>query len=435
MAVEYIPKVSVVIPVWNPGPGIVRCIESLRTQTLRDIELIFVDDCDPSDAMSPVRSAATEDPRIRIIENEENLGEGASRNRGIEAARGFYIASADPDDYMALDFLERLYSKAEAEGFPDIVKGSSLTVDESGILTNYQYENEMSRRIEEGLSRGEPLAALFNARHFSALYLREFLMQHTVRYGSSRVACDTTFLLCACTAAKSFVMIDADYYYVMREGAATSIYTPARLRECGKALDEMVDFSIEHGLTHPAFIRYYRRKLTNWANIGRKAVNTGSDATLVAEQLDALAEKAKRLPFADELGSESLMLRILLDFGADDLLRLYPMLGTTSKASDHADAISAWIDIAQANPVLAKKNEFTDAFYHTFKNCVRNLTVEGFAEGSTDERKAALDEIRADLKRVPFLRKLSVRDLRITIFAAGGPNLFTLRERARKSFR
>lgn len=61
------PQVSVIIPVWNPGEGISRCVESLRNQTLADIEMIFVDDCGTDGAMNVVRAAAVEDPRIRII--------------------------------------------------------------------------------------------------------------------------------------------------------------------------------------------------------------------------------------------------------------------------------------------------------------------------------------------------------------------------------
>ena len=73
-------KASVIVPVWNPGPGILRCIESLRNQTLKEIEMIFVDDCGTDDSMDKVRTAATEDPRIRILKNEENVGSGPSRD-------------------------------------------------------------------------------------------------------------------------------------------------------------------------------------------------------------------------------------------------------------------------------------------------------------------------------------------------------------------
>ena len=103
MTIEKTPKilVSVIVPVWNPGPGISRCIESLQNQTLNEIEMIFVDDCGTDDSMDKVRAAAAEDTRIRIIVNEENIGAGPSRNKGIEAARGEYLSFVDPDDYVS----------------------------------------------------------------------------------------------------------------------------------------------------------------------------------------------------------------------------------------------------------------------------------------------------------------------------------------------
>ena len=82
------PAVSVIIPVYNPGPGIERCIDSLRNQTLQDIEMIFVDDRGSDGAMEKVKAAAAEDPRIRILTNPRNLDEGPSRNAGFTAARG-----------------------------------------------------------------------------------------------------------------------------------------------------------------------------------------------------------------------------------------------------------------------------------------------------------------------------------------------------------
>lgn len=128
------PKVSIIVPVWNPGPGISRCVESLRGQTLEDIEMIFVDDCGTDNAMDVVRAAAVEDPRIRIITNVENIGAGASRNLDIEATRGEYLSFVDSDDYVDSDFMEVLYLKGKAEDL-DIVKGGYV----------YEYKEETTK--------------------------------------------------------------------------------------------------------------------------------------------------------------------------------------------------------------------------------------------------------------------------------------------------
>ncbi|MBQ9058034.1 MAG: glycosyltransferase family 2 protein, partial [Atopobiaceae bacterium] len=97
-----------IVPVWNPGEEIIRCIDTLRNQTLRNIEMLFIDDCGTDDSMEHVARAAEEDPRIRIIRNPENLGVGAARNIGIDLANGLYLSFVDPDDYLAEDFLETL---------------------------------------------------------------------------------------------------------------------------------------------------------------------------------------------------------------------------------------------------------------------------------------------------------------------------------------
>lgn len=105
-------KVSVILPVYNVEKFIGRCIESLKVQTLNDLEFIFVDDCGKDSSMKHVEEFAASDSRVRIIRNDKNMGAGASRNAGIEAAQGRYLSFIDPDDYISSDFFVRLYSKA-----------------------------------------------------------------------------------------------------------------------------------------------------------------------------------------------------------------------------------------------------------------------------------------------------------------------------------
>ena len=105
-------KVSVIVPVYHPGAGLAKCMQMLRGQTLPEIELIFVDDRGSDEDASLIQKAASDDPRIILIRNAENLGPGPSRNRGIAAASGEYLAFADADDYPAEDFLALLYAKA-----------------------------------------------------------------------------------------------------------------------------------------------------------------------------------------------------------------------------------------------------------------------------------------------------------------------------------
>lgn len=94
------PKVSIVIPVYNVQDYIARCLESCINQTLRDIEIIIVDDCGSDDSIKIAKEYAAKDTRISIIHNPKNLGTFHARKYGILKARAEFCMFADPDDYF-----------------------------------------------------------------------------------------------------------------------------------------------------------------------------------------------------------------------------------------------------------------------------------------------------------------------------------------------
>ena len=92
------PKVSIIVPIYNAGKFLEKCLDTLVNQTLKDIEIILVLDC-PTDGSDRIaREYAEKDPRIRLIVNEQNLNIGLSRNEGLKIARGEYIGFSDHDD-------------------------------------------------------------------------------------------------------------------------------------------------------------------------------------------------------------------------------------------------------------------------------------------------------------------------------------------------
>lgn len=106
-------KVSVIIPVYNGADKLSRCLDSLRGQTLRDIEMIFVDDASSDGTPEMLAQAAREDARIRVITHTENLTASVSRNEGIRAAQGEYITFVDGDDTLLPEALEELVAEME----------------------------------------------------------------------------------------------------------------------------------------------------------------------------------------------------------------------------------------------------------------------------------------------------------------------------------
>lgn len=107
------PKVSIVIPVYNCEAFLPACIDSLRAQTLSDIEMIFVCDASPDNSLALLRAAEQEDARIRVIAFPENRGVSAARNAGLDAAQGEYIGFCDSDDWVEPQMFEKLVALAE----------------------------------------------------------------------------------------------------------------------------------------------------------------------------------------------------------------------------------------------------------------------------------------------------------------------------------
>lgn len=114
------PKVSVIVPVYNAEQKLNRCIESLLSQTLKEMEFIFVNDASTDGSLQILIDAEAVDDRIKVIDCSENGGAGGARNVGLKYAVGEYIGFVDSDDFIKNDMYEALYTKAK-EGDYDIV--------------------------------------------------------------------------------------------------------------------------------------------------------------------------------------------------------------------------------------------------------------------------------------------------------------------------
>lgn len=111
------PKVSIIIPVYNAEKYIEKCARSLFSQTLDNIEYVFVDDCSPDRSIRMMQEVLEEYPerktQVKILENDHNIGVGQTRQRGIDAAIGEYIIHCDPDDWVDTEMYEMLYDRAK----------------------------------------------------------------------------------------------------------------------------------------------------------------------------------------------------------------------------------------------------------------------------------------------------------------------------------
>ena len=99
-------KVTVLVAVYNATAYLAECLDSLLAQTLRDIQIICVDDCSTDDSLSILREYAQQDERIEVMHLDENHGQAYARNEGLKIAKGDYVCFLDADDWYAADALE-----------------------------------------------------------------------------------------------------------------------------------------------------------------------------------------------------------------------------------------------------------------------------------------------------------------------------------------
>ena len=136
--IKYTPKVSVVVPVYNVEPYLEECLNSIIKQTLKEIEIICVNDGSPDGSGKILDKYAEKDKRIKII-NQKNQGLSCSRNNALTVAQGEYVAFLDSDDYWHKDTLKILYKQAHGNDLDMLSFGGVNFIDGSRELQENPY--------------------------------------------------------------------------------------------------------------------------------------------------------------------------------------------------------------------------------------------------------------------------------------------------------
>lgn len=196
------PKVSVILPVYNVAPYIEKCIESLLSQTLKDIEFIFIDDCSPDNSIEIIQKY--KDPRIKIIRHETNKYTAEARNTGINNATGEYISFVDPDDYIDKDFLFKLYTLAKSNN-ADIAKGIYINIPSNKVFNN----NEAIKTNKYN----------FHFAMWTAIYKKELITKNNIRFSIDTICGQFPMVH---FANKIVTCDDAIYYYVKHQNSCVN---------------------------------------------------------------------------------------------------------------------------------------------------------------------------------------------------------------------
>lgn len=198
-------KVSVIIPVYNAQKYLEKCLNSVVSQTLKDIEIICVDDGSSDSSPDILQSFAKKDSRV-IIKRQKNLFAGAARNNGMDTARGKYFVFWDSDDFFEKNALEVLYNKCEKERADMCLcaaycvdgKTGRRAVDETFLKKRF-LPKESVFSIE---TAPEYIFNMASNTPWQRMFRADFIREHGIRFQNLRHANDTYFSLMATYYAK-----------------------------------------------------------------------------------------------------------------------------------------------------------------------------------------------------------------------------------------
>ena len=173
-----IPKVSVIFPIYNNEKYIEKCIRSVMNQTLRDIELILIDDGSTDSAPEICDRLAAEDERITVV-HKKNEGVAIGENVGLDIARGEYVGFVEADDMIAEDMYEKLYTCAEKTK-ADVVK-CGFYYCERDIRHDVKAFYAIANKDETFKAEDRPSIFLFHASMWAGIYNRKFVEEKKIR--------------------------------------------------------------------------------------------------------------------------------------------------------------------------------------------------------------------------------------------------------------
>lgn len=256
-------KVSVIIPVYNTEKYLRKCLDSVCHQTLKDIEIICVNDCSPDNSLEILHEYAANDARIKIIDFAENKGAAAARNAGIDAANGEYLGFVDSDDFIDLDFYEKLYNKAVETG-ADAVKGK---------LWLYDLEKQ-NAYIEDWIDINDKVKnhkANFYFTFTTAIYKSSLINDKNIRFldGLNHFE-DPYFTIKAALFYEKLEVIDeAKYYYVNNHNSISRNITIEHAHSMAKGAKIVIDLlnNYEEDKEHYIIVfNFVFNQLLAWCN-------------------------------------------------------------------------------------------------------------------------------------------------------------------------
>lgn len=219
------PKISVIVPVYNEERNLKYCLESLVNQTLKDIEIIVIDDGSIDNSLKIMRDYEAKYCQIKVYVNEKNMGQSETRNKGIELAKGEYITFVDSDDYVSSKMYETMYDAGKLNNYPDIIStGIRIVQDEEFIDENY--DNDLKGRLYN-INNNPSIILDEGPQVWNKLFKSELIKNY--KFINTRLYEDMAFTYSSLIKSNTLLRmnnIDYSYRRDINDGVSSRAYKP-----------------------------------------------------------------------------------------------------------------------------------------------------------------------------------------------------------------
>lgn len=254
-------KLSIIVPVYNVEKYLPKCLESLIKQTLKDIEIICVNDGSMDNSLAILKEFASKDSRIRIIDNQHQ-GVAKTRNTGIEQSTGEYIGFVDSDDYIDIDFFEKLYNSATKSN-SDIAIASILKHKNFFNIYNAKYTKE-----ETAITIQDKIKLCEDKKHFffyawNKIYHSGFIKENNIKFSEGQIYEDVMFAIKALYYSNKIISVyGTKYHYIEHENSLTKSKdkTGEKEQDLIKAYSELQEFCNSKNIEIPERLNYYTKE-------------------------------------------------------------------------------------------------------------------------------------------------------------------------------
>lgn len=254
-------KLSIIVPVYNVEKYLPKCLESLIKQTLNDIEIICVNDGSMDNSLAILKEFASKDSRIRIIDNQHQ-GVAKTRNTGIEQSTGEYIGFVDSDDYIDIDFFEKLYNSATKSN-SDIAIASILKHKNFFNIYNAKYTKE-----ETAITIQDKIKLCEDKKHFffyawNKIYHSGFIKENNIKFSEGQIYEDVMFAIKALYYSNKIISVyGTKYHYIEHENSLTKYKdkTGEKEHDLIKAYSELQEFCNSKNIEIPERLNYYTKE-------------------------------------------------------------------------------------------------------------------------------------------------------------------------------